>query len=204
MSVAPIVPPPAAMPLYEIAIVGADMRGFSGTRDRMVAQMERIMLKVTEETYSYVMLELQAQQFKRSTGNINRAVGHSWDSTLGEGSVYVDRKIAPYAVYVERGVKTHVMRYLLKAKRPIPVPSQKTGNIKFRWATEKWMGRPHIIQLDEDEGGGLYMTKGWTHPGYAGRYFFREGVKSGIASARAHLKRKWIFRVRESGVETNL
>lgn len=203
MSGVPIAPPPPAMPMYEISLVGADQQGFRGTADRLQKQMNRIMQKVTEEAYTFVMTELQIQQFKKSTGNINRAVGYSWDETSGEGSVYVDTKIAPYAICVERGVKTHVMRYLLKAKRPIPVPSQKTGNIKFRWATEKWMGRPHLIELDEDEGGGWYMTKGWTHPGYEGRHFFRQGIKSGVASARSHLRRNWVFRVRESGVEVD-
>jgi len=64
-----------------------------------------------------------------------------------------------YSKYLNKGIRKHVMRYLKKAKRPIPI-TLKTGEVIFRWASEK-----------------SFKRGSWKHPGVKkGKGFFKAGM----------------------------
>lgn len=64
------------------------------------------------------------------------------------------------APFLEKGIRKHQMRYLLKAKRPIPV-NVDAMNVVFRWATPKSM----------NEGK-------WKHPGFKrGKHFMKDAIR---------------------------
>ena len=68
--------------------------------------------------------------------------------------------VADPAPYLERGVKSHKMKYLMKATRPIPI-ELASGAVIFRWASPKSMRK-----------------KGsWRHPGFdRGKGFMKKAV----------------------------
>jgi len=62
--------------------------------------------------------------------------------------------------YHNYGVRRHKMKYLMKAKRPIPIRDKKTGEIVFRWASKKSMRK----------------RGSWTHPGLKPQKFLEKGL----------------------------
>jgi len=130
--------------------------------------------------------QLGAIQFKNSTGRLQRAV--SWKSYDWGVLIYMDKDIAPHALWQEIGVKEHTMTYLLKAAGPIPVPTGHPSphGIAFRPALEKWMGVPH--QYKDSYDGSIKWATGWVHPGYEGKYFFRDGIKNAVKDASQRLR----------------
>lgn len=167
-----------------------------GTKDSVVVRdtekflllVDRILAAAAKTTYREIDRRLAQETFKHTTGRIHRAL--RWEASEGWSAVFMDEKIAPHAPYIEEGVESHTMRYLLKATRPIPIP---VGNTTvFRRATEKWMGRPH--PMVDPVSGLVFMTKGWIHSGFEGRHFFREGTKTAIEEVSTKLGR-FIFKV---------
>ncbi len=160
---------------YGVEIVGSDIDEImSSDPKKLTRYLNQLLKAMAKETYEKVSARLRAIPFKNATGTLQQAL--RWDSGDGWAAVYMDDRIAPYAQYVETGVRPHTMRYLLKATSPIPVA---VGSATlFRWATEKWMGRPHTIV--DPKSGLVMMTKGWQHPGYEGHYFMRDGVREAV------------------------
>jgi hypothetical protein len=118
-----------------------------------------------------------------------------------------------YAVAQELGVERHEMRYLLKSKRPIPLmigkfnnSSKQMGVMIFRTATERWMGVPHTVngptvaKIGRLINGRLvkpktklwehqpYDATGWVHPGFPGKFFFRDGIKKAMVEVTRQMK----------------
>jgi len=136
-------------------------------------------------------------QFKASQGRLARSPRYEVDET--GGAVWIDKTIAPHASHVEHGVRRHEMRYLLKATSPIPI-RLPGGKMLYRYATPKWMGRPHPA-WDYEGSERLQtqmMTKGWIHPGYPGKFYFRTGVQEGMRRVREK-QRRVVFRVMDVG-----
>ena len=68
--------------------------------------------------------------------------------------------VAHPAPYLEKGIRRHTMRYLMKAKRPIPIEVSE-ANVIFRWASPKSFAEGH-----------------WKHPGFKrGKKFMSSAVK---------------------------
>ena len=129
-----------------------------------------------------VIRRIQEADWKKPPRTIPRAVGYRAEdfSCL----IFIDSNIAPHAIYQEHGVKPHVMRYLLNATSPIPL---QIGRAKiFRWATERWMGIPH--QFIDPHSGMVMTASGWQHPGYPGKYFFRQGIKDTMIEVTERLQ----------------
>ena len=64
------------------------------------------------------------------------------------------------AQYLEAGVRKHTMRYLMKAKRPIPIEVSE-ANVIFRWASPR-----------------SFAEGKWKHPGVKkGKHFLKVSVK---------------------------
>jgi len=64
------------------------------------------------------------------------------------------------AQFLEKGIKKHQMKYLMKSKKPIPIPDGAVNTI-FRWATPKSMAEGK-----------------WMHPGFTrGKGFMKTAIK---------------------------
>ena len=160
---------------YGVEIVGSNLdEVMENDPEKFIRYLNALLKAMAKETYEHVSANLAAIPFKKPTGTLQHAL--RWDSGDGWAAVYMDDRIAPYAPHVETGVHPHTMRYLLKATSAIPV--QVGSATLFRWATEKWMGRPHTIV--DPVSGLVHMSKGWQHPGYEGRYFMRDGVRDAV------------------------
>ena len=83
----------------------------------------------------------------------------------------VNFKVDSPANYLESGVKPHQMRYLMKSKRPIPIPVDAINTL-FRFATPKSMAEGK-----------------WMHPGFTrGKDFFKTSVKRTRKDAEKQFK----------------
>jgi hypothetical protein len=167
------------MGYYSIEAVG--IRGSPHLMDAEVWKryLEESLKALAKEAESQVRASLSVQSFKYTTGRIQRAI--YWKQEGLSAEVGIDVRIAAHAWWVERGVKEHEMRYLIGAKRSIPLPFGPKNKTIYRIATEKWMGVPRTIE-DAATGADI-MTKGWIHPGYEGKFFFRKGIMKAMEIA---------------------
>jgi hypothetical protein len=160
---------------YGVEVVGSDLDYvMDQDPERFLTYLNKLLRAMAIETYNRTSDRLAEVDFKNSTGRIHQALG--WHSGDGWAAVSMDDTIAPHAVHVERGVRPHTMRYLLKAKGPLPIKVGKA--LIFRKATEKWMDRPH--RLVDPVSGLVHMSKGWRHPGYEGKHFMLNGLRDAV------------------------
>jgi len=77
----------------------------------------------------------------------------------------------PYAKIIDKGVRRHKMRYLLKATKPIPL--ETVNGLMFRWATKESMGRGK-----------------WIHPGFKrGKRFMHTAIQRTRVAVREDLEK---------------
>ena len=101
----------------------------------------------------YIRQEIDRHNWKHSPEGLKKSI-----KTKRKPSSVTFYSRHPGALYQNQGVRSHQMKYLLKAKRPIPL---ETGRgLIFRWATRTSMARG-----------------GWVHPGYTGKKFMQRGLK---------------------------
>lgn len=75
-----------------------------------------------------------------------------------------------YSRYLEKGIRKHIMKYLRKAKAPIPI--QKGGEVLFRTPSEK-----------------SFKQGKWRHPGFTkGRGFFKTGINNTVKMMKKEIK----------------
>lgn len=98
--------------------------------------------------------EATKKAFKGRGDSIRKGLSY----TIGRRSVTFH--LSNVGIFHNFGVRQHKMKYLMKAKRPIPI-ELKSGEVIFRWASKKSMKR-----------------KGsWTHPGLKPKKFVEAGIK---------------------------
>ena len=146
------------------------------------AYVQKAMVAIGATGVRNITHRIMQQDWKNSPRRLQRSIRFE----AGDWSVkiFADPDIAPHAVYQEYGVEEHTMRYLTSATRPIPI---RIGTaLIYRWATERLMGVPHRIQ--DPQSGLIMQATGWVHPGYEGKYFFRDGVKDTAEEATTRLR----------------
>ena len=187
---------------YEVSVVGSRGMDRITDPDRWREFLQKAWEAIGLEAVANITDEIGSAGFKNPTGNLQKAV--SWMASTYALLIYMDPKVAPYAVYQERGVHEHVMTYLLttgdSSARPIPI-----GPGVYRWATRRWMGIPHPYTDLSDSAlhqpwgalaGAGKIASGWRHPGYPGKRYFRKGIVRTLDYA-AEQFRTLIFRMSE-------
>jgi len=167
---------------YNIKVEGLNSGKHISNINKFREYVQKAMAAIGAAGVKNITHRIMQQDWKNSPKRLQRSVrfeAHDWSV-----SIFADPDIAPHAVYQEYGVEEHTMRYLEKATSPIPI---RIGNaLIYRWAREKQMGVPHQIQ---DPHSGLIMqATGWVHPGYEGKYFFRDGVRDTVDEATTKLR----------------
>lgn len=92
--------------------------------------------------------------FATGGNRVRKSVGY----TIGRKSVTFH--VGKVGFFHNFGVSKHKMKYLQKAKRPIPI-ELKNGEVIFRWASKKSMRR----------------RGSWTHPGIKPKKFLEKGIE---------------------------
>jgi hypothetical protein len=189
---------------YHIDVVGTRFSEAFANEDEWVKHLRAVWEAIGNASLRNILDEINAASWKNPTGRLQRAV--AWEAEDYAMIVYMDPSVAPHAIYQEFGVQAHVMRYLLNATGPIPVPTGETyltdpkgkyPRTVFRKATERWMGVPHPYT---DQRGVMRMASGWQHPGYEGKRYFRKGIERTLEEAQDHLKTV-VLRMREENIE---
>lgn len=139
-------------------------------KDNVMPEMANVIRRKIQERIS-------AAKFKGSRGDIYRAVTVQIDRENLEIIVYNDERIAPYTRYQEEGVHQHKMTYLIGATIPYKIVNGKfvysrygSGKTQFAKVTEASFNRTNPRT----------GRPSWEHPGYKGKYFYRNGLKDSL------------------------
>jgi len=98
--------------------------------------------------------EASKKSFKGKGNRIRKGIFY----TIGQKSITFH--LTAIGVFHNAGVRKHKMKYLMQAKRPIPI-KLKSGEVIFRWASAKSMKKKNS----------------WTHPGIKPKKFVEAGIK---------------------------
>lgn len=156
---------------YTIEVVGTNAIKNLGDVSKFKNYVKKVMTAIGPTAVKNIQASIMRQEWKSAPRVLPKAVHYRIGDWYIE--IFIDPNIAPFAIYQEEGVRTHEMRYLLRATSSIPLPVGRAT--VYRWATEKNMGRPHTYI--DPKSGLVKMATGWIHPGYPGKYFFRDGIK---------------------------
>jgi len=160
---------------YTMEFVGTTELDNIQDAKKFVAFVRKGMTGIGVSAVRNINNQIAQKEWKRRPRTLGRAIRYEVDDW--GVTIYSDNAIAPHAIYQEEGVERHEMRYLLHATSSIPL---KIGKAQiFRWATEKWMGVPHPFV--DPKSGMVMQASGWIHPGYRGKYYFRDGISDTIA-----------------------
>lgn len=167
---------------YQIRVEGLNTGKRISNIGKFREYVSKAMVAIGASGVRNITHRIMQQDWKNAPRRLQRSI--RFEAEDWSVKIYADPDIAPHAVYQEYGVEEHTMRYLLHANAPIPI---KIGSaLIYRWATERLMGVPHRMQ---DPHSGLIMqATGWVHPGYEGKYFFRDGVKDTAEEATNRLR----------------
>lgn len=178
--------------MYEVEIVGTSLPQKIASTNALIDEYRN---KVLDQIGNLVRKKIQDKinsfNFKHgSPETLMRAVKIKVDKRNLEVIIYNDNRIAPHAIYQEKGVFAHKMDYL-KGK---VIPFVSINN-HFVFAGR---GSPYynakdkkFVKVTEKS---LAIPGKWFNPGYAGRYFYRDGLKEAVQEIAQHLKH-FTFRV---------
>lgn len=134
-----------------------------GNGDLAKLLLGRLKYSIARAGQKYIK-DAAKSAFAGRGNRIRKSVGY----TIGKKSVTFH--ISKIGFFHNFGVAKHKMKYLQKAKRPIPI-ELKNGEVIFRWASKKSMRR-----------------KGsWTHPGIAPKKFLEQGIQNLKKELRSRL-----------------
>ena len=188
---------------YTVEVVGTRVAERMKDEQAWVRYLRAAWQAIGTSAVKNIQEQIAGISWKNPTGRFARAV--AWEAQDYSLIVYMDPNIAPHAIYQELGVKTHIMRYLLNATGPIPIPTGenymtdpkgKYPRTVFRTALEKWMGVPHPYV---DHRGQTRMATGWVHPGYEGKKFFEKGIIATMEETQRHLRGLVFKLIKETG-----
>ena len=192
---------------YTVEIVGSQLPlkiAQSSVLENFI--LTKLLPEIGHIIQKHVMDKIKNYPFKNSNGRLLGAVRMRVVPEQWMVEVYNDKALAPWAIWQEKGVHEHQMRYLLNHHNPNTIPyvvkgvrflfagrnSKKWGAKGVRFATitsasfdqiSKWSGRPK-----------------WTHPGYPGKFFYRDGLVEALDEIRGKFKRFTFRVVTESGI----
>lgn len=124
-----------------------------------------VLEKAGAQAVKEIQREIRRLTFKGSAKNLLDSFSYRVEGR----STLVIESTHPAARFLDKGVRRHQMRHLLKAARPIPIVKDN-GEVIFRSATPK------------------SMTEGkWVHPGIRGKNFVEKGVERAREAIKRHV-----------------
>lgn len=148
---------------------------FAGLPTQQRRELSSIIETGAKETVEQIKDNIRSVGIRKHSGSLLEAVKYTMVSML-HARIFIDANIAPYATYLEKGVKPFdLKRGLLassKAKR------SKEGYKYIRIPIDD-----NIVTLSTKD---MYTKKGtrrksytasWKYPGYSGKLFFKKGIE---------------------------
>lgn len=178
--------------MYEIEIVGTSLPQKIAESDAIIQEFkDKILEQIANTVRKRIQDKINAYNFKRgSAANLMRAVMIEINKGELEVIIYNDDRIAPYAKYQEKGVTAHKMTYLKGKIIPFAIVNNQ---FRFAGRGSPYYNAPNkrFVKVTEKS---LSVPGKWFNPGYAGRYFYRDGMKEAITEIAQHLKH-FTFRI---------
>ena len=126
----------------------------------------RVMRQIGNSGIQEIKSELDRRQIGNRTGKLRKNIKYK----IKHNSIIWESNVS-YHKYINEGVHPHIMTYLLKSRKPIPVRLKRGGKI-FRWATAKSIG-----------------NRAWRHPGFMkGKGYFGTALKRNAINSKQKIR----------------
>lgn len=185
--------------MYDVEIVGSSIIDKIANTDKIIEEFkEKVLPQIGNEVRRRIQNKLMEAQYKSGDGaNLSRAVMVEVRRNELEVIIYNDKKIAPYAKYVEEGVTAHKMTYLKDKIIPFVIVN---GKFQFAGRGSKNYGAPNkkFVKVTQNS---LNQPGKWFNPGYVGKYCYRNGLRDAIVDIQKHLT-MFTFRISTGEVFT--
>lgn len=180
--------------LYSMEIVGSNQPQRIASGDNMRRYLaEKVMPFIGLTIQNKIRDKINRYNFKSGTGSVKmrEAVKMKLDKQHLEVTVYNDRSLAPYAIWQEKGVHKQKMTWLIGKTIPYKIINGhfvfagknspfflKDKNVKFAKITAESFNRTNPVT----------GKPSWEHPGYPGKFFYRDGLRESLPEIRAQLR----------------
>jgi hypothetical protein len=171
--------------MYQVQIIGSNLPSETAMFESLKQDMrEKLLPEIANIVRKRIQDKINAFQFKHSKGMMASAVRIQLNPKQLEVIIYNDNTIAPWAIYQEKGVKKRPMNWLIGKTIPYTIMGGKfsfaKGNPKAQFAR---VTAENIGKINPKTG-----KPRWVHPGYPGKYFYRDGLKEAVEEIRSHFK----------------
>jgi hypothetical protein len=154
---------------------------------------EKVLPFIGLTIQSKIRSKLNTYNFKKGVGSpkMRDAVRMRVDQQKLEVVVFNERSLAPYAIWQEKGVHRQKMTWLIGKTIPYKIINGhfvfagkgspfflKDSNVKFAKITAESFNRTNPVT----------GKPAWEHPGYPGKYFYRDGLRESLPAIRAQLR----------------
>ena len=180
--------------LYSLEIVGSN-------QPTKIAHGDAMKRYLVEKALPFIGLTIQNRikdkinryQFKKGTGSpkMREAVKMQVDAHNMEVTVYNERSLAPYAIWQEKGVHKQKMTWLIGKTIPYKMIN---GKFVFAGRNSRFFMKDKDTRFAKITAESFNRTNpvtgkpSWEHPGYPGKWFYRDGLKESIPQIREQLK----------------
>lgn len=172
--------------MYEVEIIGIDNLHITkiAQTDYILNELKNTVLpEIGNIIRKYIQDRISKYEFKNSKGNMYRAVTVEVDRDNLEVIIYNDYRIAPHAIWQEKGVRKHKMEYLEGKTIPYVIIN---GKFMFAGKGSSSFMQPgtRFAKITKESFNKINPSTGkpkWEHPGYPGKFLYRDGLKDAIS-----------------------
>jgi hypothetical protein len=108
-----------------------------------------------------------------------------------EVMVYNEKSLAPYAIWQEKGVQKQKMTWLIGKTIPYKIINGHfvfAGRNSPYFLKDKNVSFAKITAASFNRINPVTGKPSWEHPGYPGKYFYRDGLRESLPGIREQLK----------------
>lgn len=180
--------------LYSMEIVGTNRPSKIASGNNMKNYLgEKVLPFIGLVIQNKIKDKLNRYQFKKGTGSprMRDAVKMKVDRDKLEVTIFNEKSQAPYAIWQEKGVHKQKMTWLIGKTIPYKIINGhfvfagrnsrfflKDKNVKFAKITAESFNRTNPVT----------GKPSWEHPGYPGKFFYRDGLKESLSEIKEQLK----------------
>ena len=179
---------------YSVEIVGTNRPAAVASGDNMKRYLAKRLLPFIGFTIQKTIKDkINRYEFKKGTGS--QKMRDAVNMTINEQELSVtvsnNRSLAPYAIWQEKGVKKQKMTWLIGKTIPYKIINghfvfagrnspffMKDKDVRFAKITAETFSRTNPIT----------GKPSWEHPGFPGKFFYRDGLRESMPAIRAQLK----------------
>lgn len=195
---------------YNVSIVGANNSTKIGQGRYIENYLLQVLLpEIGNIIHRHITEKIRSYPFRNQQGKMLNAVKIRIIPNELAVEVYNEQSLAPWAIWQEIGVKKQKMLCLINKKNPNTIPYViRDGHFEFAGRNSRFWGAPDvrfakINTASFDKISSFTGKPKWEHPGYPGKFFYRDGLIESLAECRQKF-REFTFRIVASMGNSNI